>query len=938
MKTNNLHYFFVLTLLPFLVFAQSTIDGKVIDGEFNDVLPFANVILYSQSEDGNLVNLEGSTTDFDGNFSFSDLPAGVYTIDISFVGYSTVKISDIVLKVGDVVPISVTLQPASSELEEVVVTTTQKRNNEASVLSIQKNAAVVLDGLSLQAIRRAGDGDIAQAVRRVPGVSIQEGKYVYVRGLGDRYSKTLLNGMEIPGLDPDRNTLQLDIFPTNLIDNIQVLKSGNASYDADFSGGIVDLSLRDFSSTPLNTFTVGVGYNPDMHFNSDYVYDEGSKTDIFGFDDGYRKFPLSRGIDIPLPERGNLASLNVTSFTQNVDKNLNVSNKSSSPNLTLGFTSSNSYDLKNERKVGYMASLNYRSNISYFDDYLESRYEKSLPAFANTVYNTGKLGKDERFISFLGGIAYGSKKGKQKINFLFIQNGESTAIQGDFLNNGENNYDGVGQIKSYVQRQIISIPFSSKNYFLDGKLEANLSFTPTFSRVYDKDFKTSIFNRSGNGDLYFSRNGAGLPVRIWRDLEESSYNGRFNLIYKHNLGGISAETSVGGFYLRKQREFATEFFTIDYVGSTLDLNGNANNLLNNIWALNDPTGAFLFGTFQEENQFDSTIEKSGAYISEELNFSEKFKTYLGVRLENYTIFYTGESLDNIIYSDEQFINTSDLFPSVNMIYSLDENRKIRASYYKTTARPSFKENSAAVIFDPVTFNRFFGNVSLNPTYINNFDLRFEKYGESGNFFAVSGFYKNFQDPIEIVMYQRSPRQFRPQNSEEANVFGLEVELRQKILNNDIYNLGLNVNASVIESRQKLVGDELDVRQFDADALGVELDEYRRLQGQSPYLLNTSLVYKRNSSELSLFYNVQGKTLMFVGNDDVSDVFSVPFHSLNLIVRKSFGKEEKQQIQLEVQNILGDVREVQYEFFNADPVLFSQRKLGRTFAVTYRIQL
>jgi outer membrane receptor protein involved in Fe transport len=229
-------------------------------------------------------------------------------------------------------------------------------------------------------------------------------------------------------------------------------------------------------------------------------------------------------------------------------------------------------------------------------------------------------------------------------------------------------------------------------------------------------------------------------------------------------------------------------------------------------------------------------------------------------------------------------------------------------------------------------------VSLNPTYINNFDLRFEKYGESGNFFAVSGFYKNFQDPIEIVMYQRSPRQFRPQNSEEANVYGLEVELRQKILNNDIYNLGLNVNASVIESRQKLVGDELDVRQFDADALGVELDEYRRLQGQSPYLVNTSLVYKRNLSELSLFYNVQGKTLMFVGNDDVSDVFSVPFHSLNLIARKSFGNGDKQQIQLEVQNILGDVREVQYEFFNADPVLFSQRRLGRTFAVTYRVQL
>lgn len=931
---------FYFLLLPFsipLLWAQSTIEGVVIDTDFGDILPFANVVLLDQNN-GNAI-VEGSTTDFDGKFSFTDLPVGTYTLEVSYVGYANTQITDILADGVSVITLDVNVSPATDQLEEVIVTTTQKRNNESAVLSIQKNAAVVLDGLSVQAIRRAGDGNIAAAVKRVPGVSIQDGKYVYVRGLGDRYSKTLVNGMEIPGLDPDKNTLQMDIFPTNLIDNIQVLKSGNAAYDADFSGGIVNLMLKDFSSSPAHTLTLGFEFNPSMHFKDNYIYDEGSKTDVFGFDNGYRKFPFSRGIDIPLPEVGDFRSSIVTTYTESLDKNMEVSEKTSSPGISLGFSSSNTYNLDEERKIGYIAALNYRSKISFFEDYVESRYEKSAPAFANVANNSGRLATDERFISFLSGLALGTSNSKYKLNFLFIQNGESNATDGRFENLGENNYEGVGEVKSYVQRQIMSIPLSTKHYFNEGDVELNLSFNPTFSRVYDKDFKLSIFNQEGE-DYTISNNGAGLPIRIWRYLNETSYNGRANLIFKHDLGGVQAETSVGGFFLAKNRSFETEFFTLDYLGDSRTLNGQANNILasNNIWTMNDPQGAYVYGTFQEENQFDSKVMKFGGYISEEINISPALKTYLGLRFENYRIFYTGESIDKIAYKEEKFIDTSDLFPSVNVIYSLNEEKKVRFSYYRTTARPSFKENSAAIIFDPITFNRFFGNTAIQPTFVSNFDVRYEKYPEKGGFFALSGFYKKFKNPIEIVFYQGNSRQFRPENSEQADVYGIEFELRKKLYDNNVYSLGFNLNTSLIESRQKLTGLERIDREFDANTLGKEFKDYRALQGQSPYIVNTSLVYKRGESEVSLFYNVQGETLVFVGNFEVSDVYSVPFHGLNLVAKRTFGAGKNQSLQLEIQNLLNQNREIEYQFFDIQPELFSQRKIGTTFALTYRANL
>ena len=196
-----------LLFIPVFIFSQSRIIGTIIDDEFQESLPFANVIIIETND--------GTTSDFDGNFSI-ELSPGNYTLEFSFIGYETVRVSDLKLSKGETKSVDIVLKSLSQQMDEVVVTTSALRNTEQSVLSVQKRSANLLDGISSQNFKKVGANDLASAIKGVPGVSIQGGKYIYVRGLGDRYTKSVLNGMDIPGLDPDRNTIQFDIFPRSI--------------------------------------------------------------------------------------------------------------------------------------------------------------------------------------------------------------------------------------------------------------------------------------------------------------------------------------------------------------------------------------------------------------------------------------------------------------------------------------------------------------------------------------------------------------------------------------------------------------------------------------------------------------------------------------------------------------------------------------------------
>ncbi|MGA1029990.1 MAG: TonB-dependent receptor domain-containing protein [Flavobacteriaceae bacterium] len=939
---------FLLTCLyTFNLFSQFSIEGKVIDGDFNDVLPFANIQLLQINND-TASNFSGTTSDFDGKFIFEDLASGQYELEFSFVGYETKRITEVFIGTQNPNPIiEIVLASAASELEEVVVTTSAANNTVNSVLNIQKKSAVLIDGLSLQSIRKAGDNDIASAIRRVPGISIDAGKYVYVRGLGDRYSKTLLNGLEVPGLDPDRNTLQLDIFPTNLIENIQVVKSASAKLDADFTGGIVDIQLKDFANSPEYSVSFGTAYNPAMHFNQDYIRDQRSETDFLGFDTNYRNLRISRTASIPQPSRSNPKTAVITNYTQLLNKNLEPISATSFINYNFGINTSNKFDLGNDKKIGYIASLNYRSNTSFYDDFLNSTYIflKNDQLTLNSK-NEGLLGTEEKFLNFLTGLTFSGTFSKFKLNFLLIQNGESNVRQGGFSEFVSDDFFGEGSFMTYTQRTILTAPFSYKLLFNEGKSNLELKGNVTKALVEDKDFKVTVFEIFGDEQNAFklSPNGAGFPQRLWRDLEEDVMNFRLDYTTDLTLGNTNLKVEIGAAYLFKNRVFGTDIYTLNHVGSNLYLNGQPNNILRNenIWTFQSGSGSYVYGNFQEENQFDSTIKKSSAYASSELNISPKLKGIFGLRLENYRLFYTGQSIDNTRYENAMFIDRTDFFPSANLIYSVTDEKKFRLSSYTTTARPSFKESSTAVILDPITLTRFYGNVNLKPSIINNFDLRFENYRENGEFTAVSGFYKIFQDPIEIVLFDRStPDIFIARNNPKANVFGVEIEKRKNLIFNNQHRLFINTNISFIESRQVMGQLEKESRLFRLPQ-GESLKDYRKLQGQAPYILNAGINYVslNKNIDMGLFFNRQGKTLQIVGNDDVPDVFTVPFNSFNFTFEKKLSQKEEgaqKTIRFKVNNILNDKRESQYEHFDISTQLFQYRNLGRTFSLNYNIK-
>mgnify|MGYP001195013829 CR=1 FL=1 len=932
---KQLSFLFIL-LFTSICFSQSVLSGKIIDGEFNEPLPFANIVL--EQSDGTYI--DGTTSDFDGLYKFYVSP-GNYRIQISFVGYETNIITDINIGDNEEVSANATLLSAANSLEEVIVTTSARTNSEAAVLSIQKKAVNLLDGLSSQAIKKTGDSDLASAIKRVPGVSVQDGKFVYVRGLGDRYSKTLLGGMEVPGLDPDKNTLQLDIFPTNLLDNIIINKSASADLAADFTGGIVDVVLKDFSLLPEYSFSISGSYNPDMNLNSNFIGNEKDAFDVFGFGNSYFDLPINPTQEIPFPGFGSDTDNQVINITNRFEKTMSISRFDSFLDYSIGATASNQFEISNGKSLGYIAAVGFKRDYEYYEDFYNATYEKQYLDQPLNPFNQqqGELGQVKNLASGLLGLSYKTSRSKYKLNVLAIKASESVGIKAIYEDFIENPYIGPADILTYTDRSIVAFPFSSLHTFSDGKKSLEIKISPSIAKVYDKDFKKTVFNDQGNGRFLITPSAIQDPTRLWRNLEEKSLSSSVKLSIDFD-GKIQGKLKLGAASTIKNRDYSTSNYIITIDGSSAKYEGDPNNLLNNnfIWDPSTRNGSYIKGSFQRTNQFDATNETLAGFISGELKLSEKWKSTLGLRIENYKILYTGEDLEQVQFNDKEFINTSDLYPSVNIIRSVNEDRNLRFSFSKTTARPSFKELSAAYIFDPISERFFLGNIDLKPTYINNFDLRYESFGSGNQIFAISLFYKTFDNPIELTVYDpTSPTIFIVRNNKEADVLGAELELRKDIINNEISKLSINLNTSVIDSKQTMSDAEFTGRL--ASNPDKEITNIRELQGQSPYLINIGITYNQfeKNTEFGAYYNVQGKTLEVVGVGKLPDVYTYPFHNLNFNISKNFGKNLNQSINLQAKNVLNESRESKYDYYGLETAPFSIYKPGVSYSIGYSIK-
>ena len=936
-KQTIIKLLIIVMITIFNVNAQTgKITGTIMDGEFNEPMAFANVLIKNTTK--------GTTSDFDGKY-FIDVEAGNYTLVFSYIGYQTIEISDVVVKSNDEVIVDVTLN--TNSLETVVITTTVRKNTESAILDLQKKSITLLDGLSAQSIKSSGASNIASAVKNVPGVSIQGGKYVYVRGLGDRYTKSILNGVDIPGLDPDRNTIQMDIFPTNILDNIIVVKSAAAEYPADFTGGVIDIVTKDFPTKANYTISTGFGYNPDMHFNDNYLNYSGSNTDFLGFDDGMRNIPVNRYQVIP----GTFDNSTVLSNMTNVfNKELMAKQANSGANFNFGFTAGNQFDVGDD-KLGYQLSLSYKNKTQFYDDrfdgtYMRDQNNSSVNELVGTRTSEGVEGKNTVLLSSLAGIVYKRDNSKYKVNFLHIQNGESSAGLYDQQIAQAAGGSGFEPIKKdallYTERSITNLLFEGNHSFDDANWKLNWKVSPTLSRVYDKDHRITPLQQSQNGNYFISPSAASRPIRIWRNLQEISLVAKVDAVRKYNFMDRPAKAKFGFNQTVKQRDFSIDDFQFEISGQNIVADGNADNLLlsENIWTPQTDQGSHLVwgDLYEPANTFDATQNISAGYLSNEFSVSEKLKAVVGLRAELFSAIYTGQNqAATEIFVDEKIIDKLDLFPSANFIYSLNDNSNLRVSYSRTTARPSFKEASKSQIFDPITNRLFIGNIDLEPSYISNFDIRTEFFGENSEMFAISGFYKDFKDPIELTFYESAPDQLTPRNLGNASVFGIEFEFRKSLgfLLNSLENLKFNINASYIESDLTMFEDEYN-RRVNAARDGESIEKSRELQGQSPYLINAGLNYSDSEIGLQtgLFFNVQGETLEVVGTGIVPDVYTVPFNSLNFTFNKKLGEEKKSTVDIKVSNILNSKRKSVYQSYKASDKTFTQFNPGTEFSIGY----
>ena len=308
MFKNIILFFFVLSFSS--IYADGFIRGTVTDSEGIPVMD-ANVQIIEKSK--------GTTTDFDGNYSIKTAK-GTYTVVVSLVGYSKTTLKDVVVSDGNVTVLNVTLKNGE-QLDEVVITSSKRKNSASALLTMQKKSVKLLDGISAESFSKTGDADVAGALKRVTGISIEGGKYVFVRGLSDRYTKTTLNGVTIPGLDPDKNTVQMDLFPTNLVDNIVVYKTFTPDLSGDFTGGLVDISTKDFPRQKTLNIGLSFGYTSNMNFNNDFVLYKKQKNDWLGFGNSTRKLGFDPNTKIP---DESLNNPNLTTLSKTFSKELGV--------------------------------------------------------------------------------------------------------------------------------------------------------------------------------------------------------------------------------------------------------------------------------------------------------------------------------------------------------------------------------------------------------------------------------------------------------------------------------------------------------------------------------------------------------------------------------------------------------------------------------------
>jgi TonB-dependent receptor len=917
----------------FTAVAGGKITGKVTDEKNGETIIGAVVVIKSTGQ--------GTTTDIDGNFELSAEP-GTYVLEFKYIGYQNKEVSDVIVEDKKDTKMTVTLSQAkSTELAEVTVKSSLKKENISALYVVQKNSAAISDGISADVIKKSPDRNTGEVLKRVSGTTIQDNKFVIVRGLSDRYNVAIVDNAVLPSTEPNRKAFSFDIIPANVIDNIIITKAATPDLPGDFAGGVISIHTKDIPDKNFTNVTLGTIYNTVSSFQP-FKSGYKSPTDILGFDNGTRQLPGD------MPSTNKILSNTLTKTEQiKAEKSLNndysITQRSALPGMTFQGSVGRTWNLKDNKHTGLIAAASYSHN--------ETVLRNVMRHYDNYDYTDNSY----KYSTNIGGMVnYGYTTGKMKLVWKNLYNRN---FDDNFLFREGNNLSTSKYINYYAYDLIQKALFKSslEGDLNVGKGQSKLNWVVAYNRINNNQpdqKKTTYFD--DNGTMVADNGSIGKAnSRFFSNLGENVYIANVNYSTPYQFMKHKSSFKVGGLMQYRNRDFSARYLGLvpdndpsnpnvgEYLNSSLPiatLYGN-NSIDKGVYTLNDITSG--------SDKYSASTMTAAGYAMSDNRFNERTRIVWGARVESFHLKLNTTLSGNALTVDTTWL---DILPSANFTYALTEKSNFRASYYRTVARPEMREIAPLSYYDYEMSALVNGNPKLVRTQINNGDLRYEIFPNNGEIFSGSVFYKHFTNTIENQVYSSgiSTFEIRPNNYKSAYNVGIEADMRKSLKfiapESFMERMSFYINAAYIKS---LVNDTAK------NALN------RPLTGQSNYVINTSLGYSSNDGKMSfnVLYNRIGERLYLVGQGggstgyNLGNVYERPRNLLDCQV--SYVLSKKSEFRLSVKDILN----AQYLFYydqngnkkfdnpvfskqinSAEDYVLQKYRPGTTFQFTYTYKI
>lgn len=867
----------------------------------------------------------------EGMFRVSLEKGKKYSLLVSSTGYNSKLVSDIDANSlnEDLV---IVLEPKVVSGEAIVIRSTRRQESTVALISFQKNNTSLSNGLAADFIKRTPDKNTGEVLKRVSGASIQDNRFVIVRGLSDRYNSAMLNGALLPSTEPDKKAFSFDMLPAAMIDNIIINKTATPEYTGEFSGGLVQVNTRDIPTKRVFSVGIGFGYNNQSTLR-DFTSNARNRFDWLGFDDGSRNLPDS------FPKTAqeyrtlgkNAAGLNKQiELTKLFSGDAYVEEvRTAEPIKNYVITYANTHSFKNGGQLGTLLSVNYRN--------ARLMYNVGRAFYEADGKNVFEYNDQQNHYQVTNGavlnLSYVQKRSKISFKNIFNQFYEDNYYSRTGYNT--NRLNDIRFYSSFLnQRTLFSTQLEGEHQLTKTGIKFKWNGNGGYNWKKQPDLRSALYaRRIGTNEAY--EIDPDDTRRFYSDLKDFSVGTTGQFIVPMSWGGKDKQTlKFGGSNLTRVRDFRSRIFRYNITNFNSFIASNANK---DLIAAFRPTNMGISGyiledfTNNQDRYFGASV-LNAAYMMLDNKFSD-LRLVWGLRAENFQQLLTSK-----IQTGERSVLLTkkwDFLPSVNLMYSLNSKQNFRLSASRTVARPEFRELAPFAFFDYETNYGVKGDTSLRRSSVLNYDARYEWYPKSNESITIGAFYKDFTDPIEFRLDPASnadSRRYFYQNATSARTYGLEIEVRKgmEFLSPSLKNLFFFGNYTLTSS---------EVRFNDLSAGDKEITAARPLQGQSPYLINAGFQWTSEKFNASLLYNRVGERLALVGNTEFPNVYERPRNQLDFQISKkilSNNGELKLNIADMINNPFYFYENIDQSFAFKKGVdrMFSNYKPGTTVTLTF----